>query len=342
MGGARRPLFRGRSGALPDSLLLLFNEAHWSFFKPNADTRRRKQFHHIIERFDDLAFDVHGADVAFAYTLHELDAVFPCYEYADVATSELVLQSHARASRPQRARAQHPRHHSGRVPRLCRWAKLKNRDTAGGLAWLKYAMELYPHGLPTQRLYFDTLLRLSAEAGKLTPALASDLAEAFIAVVNINPSILLTHVYTIVPILADNGERQAAKDILAAWHRLANIVHKLRTDDEKHQLALLAILWDSLAAAESVARADRGGPLGSRGDARSYPTRAAVHRGRAHQHRAGEEARMVGAQSRKATADHVARLLAEADMGRSGSLSPISGAPWRSGGGAARGQEGLS
>jgi hypothetical protein len=87
-------------------------------------------------------------------------------------------------------------------------------------------MELYPHGLPTLRLYFDTLLRLAADAGKLTPALASDLAEAFIGVVNINPSILLTHVYTIVPILADNGERQAARDILAAWHRLANIIHK--------------------------------------------------------------------------------------------------------------------
>ena len=245
----------------PDSLLLLFNQAHWSFFKPNADIlAAESKFHNIIERFDDLEFDVHGADVAFAYTLHELDAVFPCYEYADVATSELVL----RHTPELRGRKMLPHSTRDIIMAACHgyvgWAKLKNRDTAGGLAWLKYAMELYPHGLPTLRLYFDTLLRLAADAGKLTPALASDLAEAFIGVVNINPSILLTHVYTIVPILADNGERQAARDILAAWHRLANIIHKLRTDDEKHQLALLALLWDyrSLLPKPLLERIDEG------------------------------------------------------------------------------------
>ena len=303
----------------PDSLLLLFNQAHWSFFKPDADIlAAESRFHNIIERFDDLEFDVHGADVAFAYTLHELDAVFPCYEYADVATSELVLRHtpelHGRKMLP----------HSTRdiIVAACHgyvgWAKLKNRDTAGGLAWLKYAMELYPHGLPTLRLYFDTLLRLAADAGKLTPALASDLAEAFIGVVNINPSILLTHVYTIVPILADNGERQAARDILAAWHRLANIIHKLRTDDEKHQLALLALLWDyrSLLPKPLLERIDEG--LWDL-EAMQDPTqleRRFIEVARTSS-APEKKRRWLSRSARKATAaDHVARLLAESGYGQ--------------------------
>ena len=310
--------FKQGLSRFPDSLLLLFNEAHWSFFKPNADIHAAEgKFHRIIERFDDLAFDVHGADVAFAYTLHELDAVFACYEYADVATSELVLR-HTPELRGRKELA-----HSTRdiVLAACHgyvgWAKLKNRDSAGGLAWLRRAMDLYPHGLPTLRLYFDTLLRLSAEAGKLTPALASDLAEAFIAVANINPSILLTHVYTIVPILADNGERQAAKDILAAWHRLANIVHKLRTDDEKHQLALLAILWDyrSLLPSALLERVEEGiWDLEAMQGVTQLERRLieVARTSTAREKNQGWWAR----RSRKTTADHVARLLAESGYGQ--------------------------
>jgi hypothetical protein len=235
-----------------------------------------------------------------------------------VATSELVLRHtpelHGRKMLP----------HSTRdiIVAACHgyvgWAKLKNRDTAGGLAWLKYAMELYPHGLPTLRLYFDTLLRLAADAGKLTPALASDLAEAFIGVVNINPSILLTHVYTIVPILADNGERQAARDILAAWHRLANIIHKLRTDDEKHQLALLALLWDyrSLLPKPLLERIDEG--LWDL-EAMQDPTqleRRFIEVARTSS-APEKKRRWLSRSARKATAaDHVARLLAESGYGQ--------------------------
>jgi hypothetical protein len=319
MWGARADDYFARGLArFPDSLLLLFNEAHWSFFKPDADVHAaERKFHSILERFDNLVFDVHGADVAFAYTLHERDAVFPCYEYADVATSELVLR------RTPELRSRKQLEHGTRdiILAACHgyvgWAKLKSRDTAGGLAWLKYAVELYPHGLPTQRLYFDTLLRVSAEAGKLTPALASDLAEAFIAVVNINPSILLTHVYTIVPILADNGERQAAKDVLAAWHRLANIVHKLRTDDEQHQLALLALLWDyrSLLPDSLLERIDEGlwdlqAMQGLTQLERRFIEVARTSTGR--ERKSGWLTR----RSRKATADHVARLLAESGYGQ--------------------------
>jgi hypothetical protein len=309
--------FREGLARFPDSLLLLFNEAHWSFFKPNADILdAEKKFHDIIERFDDLTFDPHGADVAFAYTLHENDAVFPCYEYADVATSELVLK------RTPELRDRKILAHSTRdiILAACHgyvgWARLKRRDTAGGLASLKYATELYPHGLPMLRLYFDTLLRLSADVGKLTPVLASDLAEAFIAVANINPSILLTHVYTIVPILADNGERQAARDVLAAWHRLANIIHKLRTDDEKQQLALLAILWDyrSLLPSALLDRIDEGLWDLEAMQGLTQLERRLIEVART----APERKRKWWARgSRKATtADHVARLLAESGYGQ--------------------------
>jgi hypothetical protein len=301
----------------PNSLLLLFNEAHWSFFKPDADVpAAERKFQDIIERFEDLTFDRHGADVAFAYTLHELDAVFPCYEYADVATSELVLE-HTPVLRRQKVLPYSTR---DIILSACHgyvgWARLKRRDAAGGLASLKQGIELYPPGLPMLRLYFDTLLRLSAEAGKLTSALAADLADAFIAVVNINPSILLTHVYTIVPILADNGERQAARDVLTAWHRLANIVHKLRTDDEKHQLALLAILWEyrTLLPGTLLDRIDEG--LWDLEAARDLTQleRRFVEVART----APEKKRTWWARrARQATtADHVARLLAESGYGQ--------------------------
>src|SRR5262249_36328034 len=124
------------------------------------------------------------------------------------------------------------------------WARLKRKDLTAGLESLKRAIDLYPYGLPTLRLYFDTLLQLSAQVGTLTPALAADLADAFVAVINVNPSILLTHVYTVVPILADNGEHRTARAVLAAWHQLANVVHRLRQDDERHQINLVAILWN--------------------------------------------------------------------------------------------------
>jgi hypothetical protein len=236
--------FRQGLARFPDSLTLLFNEAHWTFLRPGADhVDAERKFRDIIERFEELKFDPHGADIALAYTLHERDAVFPCYEYSDVATSEMVL-----ANTPQLAGKTLPHSTRDIILSACYgyvgWARLKRNDTAGGIANLKAAIEIYPHGLPVLRLYFDTLLKLSAEVGRLTSELASDLAEAFIAVVNVNPSILLSHVYTIVPILADNGERQAARDVLAAWFRLANIMHRLQTDDEKHQIALLAILWE--------------------------------------------------------------------------------------------------
>lgn len=311
--------FKEGLARFPNSLLLRFNEAHWRFFRPGADFRAAEEkFLDIIARDEELTFDVSGADVAFAYTLHGNDEVFPCYEYADVATSELVLEH-----TPQ-LRDRKPIPYSTRDLMLsaCHgyvgWARLKRNDNEGGIAWLERGIELYPHGLPMLRLYFDTLLRLAAKVPKLPARLASDLAEAFIAVANVNPSILLTHVYTIVPILAENGERQAAREVLAGWHQLANIVHKLRVDDEAHQLALFGLLWNhrSLLPRTLLERIDEG-----LWDLESVQDLTQLER------RMIEVARISNSpekrrkwwslRSDKAQAnDHVARLLAESGYGQ--------------------------
>src|ERR1700688_1293656 len=237
----------------PNSLLLLSNEAHWSLFKPKADTSvAAAKFQRIIERFNNLSFDVHGADVAFAYTLHERDAVFPCYEYADVATSEMVLKA-----TPQLRSVKALEHSTRRIIlSACHgyigWAKLKAGRGAEGLAQLKQAITVYPHGLPVLRLYFDTLLQKFLDSDKPSRRETAEIADAFVAAVNVNPSILLTHLFVIVPILADNGERRAARDVIAAWYRLANIVHSLRSGDEREQNARMDLLWDYRALFPTV------------------------------------------------------------------------------------------
>ena len=300
-------------------MLLSFNDAHWSFFKPNADLQKAEaKFLGVIERYGDLTFDPHGADVAFAYTLHGADEVFPCYEYTDVATSELVLKNTPQLSASKRI----PYGTRDIILAACHgyvgWARLKGGRNESGLAWLKLGTEIYPRGLPMLRLYFDTLLRLAAQLPRLPPSLASDLADAFIAVANVNPSILLTHVYTIVPILAENGERQVASEVLAGWHRLANIVHKLRVDDEAHQRALLGLLWNhrSLLPKALLERIDEG-----LWDLESVPDLTQLER------RMIDVARLSNTPERKRqwwprrsdkalAADHIARLLAESGYGQ--------------------------
>ena len=227
----------------PNSLLLNFNDAHWRFFRPDADVlEAAAKFEGIIERIDDLSFDAAGADVAYAYTLHERDAVFPCYEYADVATSEMVLQE-----TPQLRAAKKLRHDTRRIMlSACHgyvgWALLKSERPAEGLARLKQAIAIYPYGLPVLRLYFDTLLERFLASVEVSATESANLADAFFAVVNVNPSILLTHSFVVVPLLADHDEAAAAEQVLAAWYRLANIVHSLRVDAEKQQRAQIDVI----------------------------------------------------------------------------------------------------
>lgn len=236
--------FKTGLARFPNSLLLAFNDAHWSFFKPKADLRAAAaKFQACIDRFNQLEFDVGGSDVAYAYTLHEADEVFPCYEYADVATSKMVL-SHTPQLHGHKAPPHDPR---DLILSACHgylgWAKLKAEDQTAGLAHLRRAAAVYPHGLPIARLHFDALLRRALDTKSLSRREASDLAEAFIRVVNINPSALLTHALVVLPLLVEGGEQRGASEILSAWYKLANVVHSLRAEDESRVLTRLSILY---------------------------------------------------------------------------------------------------
>jgi hypothetical protein len=229
----------------PDSLLLRFNAAHWSFFKPKAGLAAAAgMFREIIDRFDRLSFDSYGADVAFAYTLHERDPVFPCYEYADVATTEAVLRY-----TPELHKAKTVEHSTRRIMlSACHGyvgqAKLLAGDHEGGLASLRQGIAIYPHGLPLLRLYFDTLLKKGLDEATFVQADAAALAAAFVSVVNVNPSVLLTHVFIVVPLLAGHGEEDEARKVVESWYRLANIIHSVRAADEQGHLERLAVLWN--------------------------------------------------------------------------------------------------
>jgi len=236
--------FKAGLARFPNSLLLTFNDAHWSFFKPNADIHvAAEKFLACVNRFDALEFDVCGSDVAYAYTLHEADEVFPCYEYADVATSDMVLRH-----TPQLLGVKNLPHDPQRlILSACHgylgWANLKEGDRSIGLAHLRRAMDIYPLGLPVARLYFDTLLRHALYAKTVSKKDAADLADAFISVVNINPSSLLTHALVVAALLAEAGEQDNVSEILSAWYRLANVVHSLRVEDETRILKRLSILY---------------------------------------------------------------------------------------------------
>lgn len=231
----------------PNSLLLHFNAAHWSFFRPEADiAAAAANFHKLIGRFDTLTFSTEGADVAYAYTLHDNDAVFPCYEYADVATSEMVLRS-----TPQLHPSKKIEYGTRQIIRSAcygyiGWANIKANNCEASLDYLERAICIYPLGLPVLRLYFDAMLNEFAEdsaSANRRRQNATKLADAFFAIVNINPSALLTDVFGVVAILANNNERSAAKELLAAWYQLANIVHKLGDRGDRQSEKWYDILW---------------------------------------------------------------------------------------------------
>ena len=219
----------------PNSLLLRFNEAHWEFFRPGGSHERAAdKFRAIVDRFSELEFDPKGSDVGFAYTLHDRDAVFPYYEYADVVTTELVLRN-----TPELA----DRKHVAQRPKdillyacygYIGWSLLKRGRRVEGLAHIEKAFAIFPGGIPLLRLYIDTLLQgLIRNKKRFDRKRATKLADAFFLAANINPTILLTHIFAVVPLLIEGGDRDAAKTLLAGWYRLGNIVYAARMENNR-------------------------------------------------------------------------------------------------------------
>jgi len=215
----------------PNSLMLLFNRAHWEIFKPKKNSALAiSKLEEILARLSELDFDPNGADIAFAYTLHDTDPVFPCYEYADVATRELVLRRTPQLRERRQVKYGTRQIIEAACHGLIGWEHIKNGNNEVGFARLKKAIGIYPDGVPTLRLYLDSLLRSSSEKRRLSKSEAVNLAMAMIKAANANPSILLSHTYPVALLLADADQERPLREILRAWYQLANIVHSLRPD----------------------------------------------------------------------------------------------------------------
>jgi len=228
----------------PNSLLLLFNRAHWEIFKPNGNSAYAvSMIESILDRFSELEFDPNGADIAFAYTLHDTDAVFPCYEYADVAIRELVLRRTPQLRERRQVKYGTRRIIEAACHGLIGWEHLKHGNKEIGLNRLKEAIRIYPDGVPVLRLYLDSLLRSFFEKRKLSRSEATSLAAAMIAAANANPSILLSHTYPVALMLADGGEERSLREILRAWYQLANIVHTVRPESPQLIASRMDAVW---------------------------------------------------------------------------------------------------
>jgi len=197
----------------------------------------------ILDRFNELEFDPNGADIAFAYTLHDTDAVFPCYEYADVATSELVLRRTPQLRARRQVKYGTRRIIEAACHGLIGWEHLKHGDKQIGLDRLKEAIRIYPDGVPVLRLYLDSLLRSFFDKRNLSRSEASSLADAMIVAANANPSILLSHTYPVALMLADTGQERPLREILRAWYQLANIVHTVRPDSPQLIASKMDAVW---------------------------------------------------------------------------------------------------
>ncbi|MDB5410645.1 MAG: hypothetical protein JWL84_5557 [Rhodospirillales bacterium] len=228
--------FRTGLKRFPNSLLLRFNRAYWMFFRPDADYEvAEAEFIEIIKASEEFDFDANGADIGCAYTLNERDAIFPYYDYADLLTREML-----RRGTPE-LRDKEPGPYSPRdvILSACHgyigWSLLKREEREGALARFEQAIKIFPKGLPILRLRLDTLLDLCKTRARLQKAEVMSLADAFYAVANQFPAVLLTHIVAAVPLLVRGGEADAARDLLASWYRLGNIVHTLDTEQSAHR-----------------------------------------------------------------------------------------------------------
>jgi hypothetical protein len=213
----------------PRSLLLRFNRAWWLFLKPSGDpVAAASEFEGIIADFDRLEFDYRGSDIGFGYTLNERDLVFPYYEYGDLVTRKLLRASGARRVAPHRLDRSEPK---DLLLSACHgyigWSKLKSKKIDDAIACFGRALAIFPEQSPLLRTYVETLLYHSSKIRSDADVVASTLADALFAAANVDPSILLTHIFPALPILAEGDETGAARTLLESWYRLANIIEAI-------------------------------------------------------------------------------------------------------------------
>jgi tetratricopeptide (TPR) repeat protein len=205
----------------PQSLLLRFNQAHWQFFKGDHQGAAEK-FEQIIGSFESLSFDVRGADVALPYVVQYED-IFPAFEYADLATIDLVLSEHP-ALRKNRVSGYRP---SDVIRSACHayvaWSRLKSGDRSTALERFRQALEIFPDGGLLQRLYVRTMIEELNGKTERSPGDVGRLAKALLGLVSSFPQALLTEIDDAVPLLVDGGEVEAARELLASWYRFANL-----------------------------------------------------------------------------------------------------------------------
>ncbi|MBX9633952.1 MAG: hypothetical protein K2X44_03135, partial [Magnetospirillum sp.] len=211
----------------PRSLLLRFNDAHWDFMQhvkdgsPVSDGVVAK-FQAILRDSSTLDFDPESSDLGVAYTLSNLDQVFPYYDYGQMMVCWLVHQR-----TPESAGALElvePRQVVlAAVHGYLAWAALLRAPqgdiaaTEAAAGHLRISLQLFGGNLPVKQLYFRSLARAYATAeGR---HLARDLLNAFFVLVNHYPAALAT----------DIGPALAAAEQLDEPETLARLVEEWAT-----------------------------------------------------------------------------------------------------------------
>ncbi len=228
----------------PNSLLLRFNQAHWQFFKPGGERALGVElFRSILENFDDLVFDVADADVGLPYTLLDRDPIFPYYEYADAATYELVT-----LNTPNFKKTRVENYGTREILRsACHgyvgWWLLTEGDRKGGLAEFKKATDIFPHGLPLLRMHFEAQVAHCVSSNTITRKDVDALLDCMFSLANIYPPVLLTHIAAVLPTLVSIGEEGAARELLAGWYKLGNIIYSAQGTSRFHDVERFKLLY---------------------------------------------------------------------------------------------------
>lgn len=248
----------------PASLVLRFNRALWRFLAPNGDhAETAREFQSLIDDFGRLTFDPRGTDIGFNNCSDPAIDIFPYADYADAVTRLLALEAEpdVRAGIPN---ATPP---AGIVLSACHAyigvLDMRANRRKQGLARLDRALKFHPGSLPVLTLRLNILLERAGARARPTRAEVANLAEALIAVANIYPAILLGYTAAVVPILAEGGETDAAREVLRAWHRIANIVEGDHRDWTSRAASLLCYRHLFPAA---LVRAIDDGLSGKRGE----------------------------------------------------------------------------